>query len=246
MPAHRFAVPLLAVAVLATVVGSSTVAGSARPAAAAPGDPPPEAGVSVEGVGTATATPDVLRFTVGVESQGGSVGDALAGANSAAQRILEVLRERDVAERDVQTASVQIYPSYDRNGEEITGYVARHDLTVTLRDLGSAGETIGAAVEAGGDAARLQGLSYALDDDTAVQAEARDEAFAAARRKAEQYAELTGRSLGGVLEVRERVGSTGPGPVMAMDSGGAEAAAVPIAPGSAEVAVTVEVRWALT
>jgi uncharacterized protein YggE len=113
-----------------------------------------------------------------------------------------------------------------------------------VRDVGSAGEVMGTAVEAGGDAARLQGLSYELEDDTAVQAEARDEAFAAARRKAEQYAELSGRRLGEILWVREQVGSSGPVPLAAADAAATES--VPIAVGAAEVVVTVDVRWSLT
>jgi uncharacterized protein YggE len=140
--------------------------------------------------------------------------------------------------------NVALYPRFDRDGQEITGYSARHDLSVTVRELDRAGAVIGAAVDVGGDDARLQGLSLALDDDAAVQAEARAEAFDAARRKAEQYAELTGRTLGDVVSVREQVASAGPVPGFASDAAAAEA--VPIAAGSAEVVVTVQVRWSLT
>ncbi len=99
-------------------------------------------------------------------------------------------------------------------------------------------------MEAGGDAARLQGVSYALDDDTALQAEAGEAAFADARRKAEQYAALAGRGLGDVLWVREQVDPSGSVPVMEADTAGRDAA-IPIAAGSTDVTVTVEVRWSL-
>jgi uncharacterized protein YggE len=115
---------------------------------------------------------------------------------------------------------------------------------VTVRELDRAGAVMGAAVEAGGDAARLQGLSLALEDDAAVQAEAREKAFHDARAKAEQYAELTGATLGDVVWVREQVSTAGPAPGFTTDAAAAEA--VPIAAGSAEVVVTVAVRWSLT
>ena len=245
MPARRSSVPLLVlVVVLLAVAGSTAVLGSAGPAVAAPEDPPSDAGIQVDGVGRASAAPDVVRFPVGVESSAATVGEALAGTDAAALRLLETLRELGVADSDVQTVNVSLYPRFDRDGQEITGYSARHDLTVTVRELDRAGAVMGAAVEAGGDAARLQGLSLALEDDAAVQAKAREKAFDAARAKAEQYAELTGATLGDVVWVREQVSTAGPAAGFATDAAAAEA--VPIAAGSAEVVVTVAVRWSLT
>jgi uncharacterized protein YggE len=173
------------------------------------------------------------------------VADALAGTDATARRVLDALRDRGVAEADVRTTNVSIQPTYGRDGQEITGYTARHDLEVTLRDLERAGEVIGALADVAGDDVRLQGVSYALEDDAAAQEEARKQAFAAARVKAEQYAELTGRPLGDVVEVREQVTPSGPVPYAATDMAMGEAMAVALAPGSATVSVTVAVRWSL-
>ena len=240
MSVRRSLAPLFAVlAVAASVLVASSDRGQA-----APGDPAPEAGVQVQGTGTATGTPDVLHVTVGVETGASSVGEALESADTAAQRVLDALHDAGVSDADVQTANVHLYPRYDGDGQAITGYLAGQDLAVTLRDLGTAGATIGAAVEAGGDAARLQGIAYELDDDTALRARARADAFADARATAEQYAELTGRQLGGVVLVREQVSASGPVPMAAGDAVAASEA-VPIAPGTTDVTVTAEVRWSL-
>ena len=75
-----------------------------------------------------------------------SVDAALGAADEAAQRIVGVLVERGVDRADVQTAGVQLYPQYGPEGQPNAGYVARQDLTVTLRDLASAGDLV-AAVE---------------------------------------------------------------------------------------------------
>lgn len=244
MPVRRMLGPLLAVLVVGGAAAAYVIVGTSNPVMAAPGDPPSEAGVQVQGVGTATGTPDVLRVTVGVETSGPTVDEALESANAAARRVLDALRAAEVADRDVQTVNVQLYPRYDHNGAAITGYVAHQDLAVTLRDLDVAGGTVTAAVEAGGDAARLQGVSYALDDDTALQAQAREQAFADARRRAEQYAVLAGRELGDLVWVREQVHPSDHVPVAEADAAGG-GTAVPIAPGSTEVTVTAEVRWSL-
>jgi uncharacterized protein YggE len=244
--------PVLLAAVTAAVAAAA-VALVVRPgpAGAAPEDPVPtdgttatQAGVEVGGVGTATGTPDVLRVTVGAEVTAETVDAALRGADDAARKMLRVVRDAGVADRDVQTVNVSVYPTYGREGERITGYISRHDLEVTLRDMGEAGAVIGRLADAGGDAARVQGISYVLEDDAALQEQARADAFADARRKAEQYAELAGRELGEVVSVRENVTAPGPMPYAAADSA-AGASEMAIAPGSTTVTVTAEVRWSL-
>ena len=245
MPTGRRFAPLLAVLVVGAAVVVVVSVGAPDPVQAAPGDPAPQAGVQVEGLGTATGTPDVLHVTVGVETGGSTVEEALESANTAARRVLGALHDAGVDDADMQTVNVHVYPQYDRAGAEIAGYLAGQDLAVTLRALATAGETISAAVDAGGDAARLQAVSVALDDERTLRAQAREQAFADARQKAEQYAALAGRALDDVLLVRERV--TPPPDPFPMSAGDTAAAAeaVPIAPGSSDVTVTVEVGWSL-
>ena len=243
MPAHRTRDALLATAALLGAAAAITLLARPDPVRAAPAEPLPDAGVLVEGVGTATGTPDVLRVTVGVETTADSVARALQDADAAAQRVLEVLGDSDVPEEDVQTVNVSIYPSYGENSERITGYLARHDLQVTLRDVAGAGSVIGAVADAAGDAARIQDISYALEDDAALQEQARADAFAAAQAKAEQYARLVGRELGDVVEVREQVAPAGPFPYAADQALTTES--VPLQPGTTSVSVTAQVRWSL-
>jgi uncharacterized protein YggE len=104
---------------------------------------------------------------------------------------------------------------------------------------------IGVLTDVGGNAVRLQGVAYALEDDAALQEEARAEAFAAARVRAEQLATLTGRTLGEVVEVREQTSPSAPMPYAAADAGRVEEMSVALAPGSATVTVTVHVHWSL-
>ena len=245
MLAFRRSAPLFAVLAGGAAVVAAVITSTARPVEAAPGAPSSDAGVQVQGVGTATGTPDVLHVTIGVETGAATVADALATANAAAQKVHDALRDAGTADADLQTVNVHIYPRYDGNGQDTNGYLAGQDLAVTLRDVGSAGATISTAVEAGGDAARLQGISYELDDDASLRSSARELAFADARGKAEQYAKLAGRQLGDVVLMREEVTGGGPVPMAAADSAMASAGALPIAPGSTDVTVTAEVRWSL-
>jgi uncharacterized protein YggE len=146
----------------------------------------------------------------------------------------------------MQTSDVSLYPSYNSKGVP-NGYTVNQMLTLKLRNLARAGETIGDAVTAGGNAARVQGVSFALEDNAALLQQARDAAYHDARAKAERYAELSGRSLSQVELISEQV-PTDEQPMpyaKAMLASGSRDAAVPIDAGQSQVSVSVTVRWSL-
>ena len=202
-------------------------------------------GVEVGGVGTASGRPDVLRFDVGVEVSADGVDAALSGADDAARAVVDALDAAGVPGEDVQTRNVSVFPRYSDRGEQITGYTASHQLSVTLRDVTTAGSVLASVADAGGDATRIGGISFALDDDAAVRAQAREAAFADARQRAEQYAELVGRELGDVLWVRENVTTPAPPVPYAAEAAADAGGSLRLEPGSTEVTVTAEVRWSL-
>jgi len=216
-------------------------------AAAVPTGDTPIQGITVSGDGRVSGTPDVLRVTVGVSVTRDNVQAALDAANQAAEGLMATLREQGVAPTDIQTRDFAVQPEFqypEGARPMITGYTVRNTLEVKLRDLPRIGEVLDAAVRAGGDAARVEGVAFALEDNVALLEQARDAAFAQARAKAEQYARLADRPLGALLSVSEV--STPLPPVVPFDEvARAESAPIPIAPGQQEVTVTVTAVWAL-
>jgi uncharacterized protein YggE len=202
--------------------------------------------VTVTGVGTAGAQPDVLRLDLGVEGRGRSVDAALGGANRALEAVLATLREAGVAASDLRTSDLAIHPQYDREGRAITGYVATNSLQATLRDLPGSGALITAAASAGGDASRIHGVRFDLDDPTPLLVRAREAAIADARARAEVYAAAAGRSVGEVLRIEELPDGR-PAPVRAarMMAMAEAAGPVPVEGGTHEVTASVSVEWAL-
>ena len=235
---------------LAAVLGAGYLVGSVHhpaPATAAASDPA-EQGVVVSGLGKVSGTPDVLRVQLGVEVRRADVSAALAEANRVQNRVRTAARQNGVDPKDMQTADVSIYPSYNNKGAP-NGYVVNQSLTLKLRNLAKAGKTIGDTVSAGGNAARVQGVSFALEDNAALLEQARDAAYHDARKKAERYAQLSGRSLNQVELVSEQV-PTGEQPMpyarAAMDvAAAAPSMAVPIDAGQSQVSVSVTVRWSM-
>jgi uncharacterized protein YggE len=73
--------------------------------------------------------------------------------------------------------------------------------------------------------------------------EAREQAIADARRKAEIYAKAAGVTLGAPLSISEEGGNAPPMPYRKMSAG--MAASAPVAQGEETLAVTVNVSWAI-
>ncbi|MFC4071462.1 SIMPL domain-containing protein [Actinoplanes subglobosus] len=200
----------------------------------------------VSGTGDVFGEPDTLTADFAVETTASTVGAALDQAVTAATRMRDALIRAGVARADLQTANVSVNSTQDDNGK-LTGYTVNQGLTATIRDLGKAGTLMGAAIKAGGDAARLNGVSFAVENSAALLAEARKKAFADARSKAELYARESARPLGRVVKINEAdTGWSGPGQrdkmtaaMAAMDS------AAPIEPGRQRLSVTVTVEWIL-
>ncbi len=200
-------------------------------------------GISVAGTATVTGTPDTLRLSMSVSVSRSSVGDALGQANAAAARVQAALKRSGVATKDLQTSGMSIYPTYGSSGSTITGYQVSESLTAVLRHLDKAGAAISAAVSAGGNDVRVDGVSLDIEDTGALLASARAEAVGDALTKAEQYARAAGREVGPLISLSESVTPTRPVYPSAM---GADAAkSVPIQAGSQDVQVTVSAVYAL-
>ena len=195
-------------------------------------------------------TPDTLRLDLSVVATAPSVSAALASANRSAAAVQKSLLGNGVQKKDLQTSGLTIAPEYDYSHNKtprLTGYQVSESVSAKLRNLSRAGDVIGKAVSAGGNAVRVNGISLDLEDTGALVSAARDKAFAAAKAKAEQYAKAAGRSLGEVVSIAEDVDT--PSPISMLYGGAATAqrdvASVPIQPGSQDVSVDVTVVFSM-
>jgi uncharacterized protein len=109
-----------------------------------------------------------------------------------------------------------------------------------------AGALISQAANAGGDATRIGGQSFDIEDDSALLAQVRREAFDEAKAKAELYAQASGRGLGQVVSVNESVAAPDFGRSASADSASAVARQVPILSGEQRLSVTASVEWAFS
>jgi len=209
-----------------------------------------QAGIWVSGQGKVTAVPDIATLRLGIEAEEASVAEAQTQAAEAMESVMTSLAENGVAEKDIQTQyfSIRRITKWDRVKEEevVTGYRVTNMVTAKIRDIDKIGTIIDAVAEAGGDLTRIDSIGFSVDDPSDYYDEARQEAMAEAKDKAEQLAELAGVTLGKPTYISEGIQVP---PVIRAAVYEVEVVAAPsvtpISPGETEISLTVQVAYAI-
>lgn len=202
--------------------------------------------VTVTGVGAALVPPDRALASLAAETRGGEPGAALSACVTATSAMVQAALAAGVARPAVQTSGLTLQPWWARESgsPQLVGYQASNSLSVRIDRLDEIGSLLTAMVAAGGEAARVNGVSLVVGDPEAGLRSAREAAFADALAKAEQYAELAGVALGVLLSVEERshgryraMSARGYAPAMPADMG--------VEPGENQLTVDLTAGWEL-
>ena len=201
--------------------------------------------LNVNGSAQAYLTPDVAYFTIGVHTENKDAQEAVASNNALVEKVLNALKAAGVEEKDLRTTNFSIYPmdEWSPTGEKLgTKFVVDNSLFVTLRDLTKVGEMLGVAVEAGANS--VSGITFDVEDKTAVLAEARAKAVAQARSQAEELAKAAGVQLGDVQSINYYNSSPIPlYDVKRVEAAGMGGGGVPISTGQLTITVEVSVSY---
>jgi uncharacterized protein YggE len=217
--------------------------------------------ISVSGTGRISSAPDVAEIQVGVRSQAETAKKALAANNEAMNALFTALKERGVAAKDIETTQVQVSPQYSQPAprvqprrpdaqEEnefiprIIGYRVDNTVQITVRQIDKMGAMLDATVEAGAN--QIHSISFRVDKPEKLMEEARKQAMADAKRKADTLAGEAGVVVGFPIKIEDDAGSPPPAPrFMGRAAMMAAPAPMPIAGGEQEISVTVHVVYEL-
>lgn len=202
--------------------------------------------VTVQGTGQASAVPNVAQVSTGVVSEGETASAALDANSEAMSRLFKVLDGFKIAARDRQTSGFNVSPRYVRPGRdggapEIAGYRVINQVSIRMRRLDDLGKLLDALVKDGAN--QVHGIAFTVDDPKPVLDQARKNAIADAKHRAELYADALGAEIGDVLNVTELSLRTPRVELAAPRM--ATAQAVPVAPGEQEFSASVTVVFEL-
>ncbi len=191
---------------------------------------------SVSGEGKVTVTPDVALLNLGMSTKKNTVKLAQAEANTVINSLTKALKEFGVDDRDIKTTNFSVYPDYDNS--RIVGYQVNINLTITVRNIDKVNDILDKASALGVNS--VGGIQFTVADDKLKELtkEARLKAIKDAKEKASELANLSGMTLGKIVNIQEGSNRQYPQPMyakaeMAVDSG------ANVQPGSTDISSSV-------
>src|SRR3989344_3350543 len=151
--------------------------------------------ISVSGKGEVFAVPDTAEFSASVLETAADVKTAQNAAAKKSNAIIAYVKSAGVAEKDIQTTDYNIAPQHEYQQDRtctsgycppgkqvLSGYQVSETLSVRVRDTNKAGDIL--AGVGGKGASSVSGLDLTIDDQDALEAEARQKAIDEAKGKA--------------------------------------------------------------
>ena len=201
--------------------------------------------LDIQTTGTSTRAPDIATIGAGVVTQAARAGDAMAANAKAMSATIAALKRAGVADRDIQTQSINLQPQYrygDNQPPVLTGYQANNRVSVRIRDMGGAGGIIDALVASGAN--QIDGPTLSVEHPEAALDEARAKALATARTRADLYAKAAGLTVRRIVRISESEESRQPPrPMMMMAAKRMDS--TPVEAGEQELAVNLSVVFEL-
>lgn len=213
---------------------------------------------TVQAEGKSVGVPDVAEFSFDVITEGGNDVAKLQQENATKMnKAVEFVKNAGVDKKDITTLQYNIQPRYETYRcdysvgtvcppAEIVGYTVQQTAQTKVRDFSLISGLLEGVVKNGANS--VSQLQFTIDDPTALENEAREEAITKAQEKARGVAKAAGFSIGRLLSINENFY---PGPIyqrtlmaesvsMSKDMGGV----VPtIEPGSQELTVQINLSY---
>jgi uncharacterized protein YggE len=238
----------LIAALLLTTPATAVLAQTTAPAA--PGATEPAGPVVTLSVTESVdAAPDKATVNTGVETRALTAKDAMAQNATKIDQLIAALLKAGIERKDIQTSGINLNPQYDyttrKDGEgpRFIGYQANNMLTVAIRKLDKAGDTIDAMVNAG--ATNINGPAFGITDTTKLEEQARAKAVKTAATRATFYAQAAGYRSARLLAISETGEPVRPLVYAEARMSAAPAPATKIEPGQLSTSITLNFRYML-
>jgi len=199
--------------------------------------------VTATGVAVVRSAPDEALVTLGVHTDADMAQAAMDRNAELMSDVILALLDAGLREDQLATATLNLWPRWGDSGQEVTGFTAENQVTVTVRDLDRVGTIIDRAVGAGANL--TSGITFRVSETNAAADQALTEAVGDARRKAELMAQAGGAELGEVVTITELSSGGISPPVVYAEAVAADGAATQVLPPTLESQVSVSVTWSL-
>jgi uncharacterized protein YggE len=202
--------------------------------------------LQVSAHGETSRAPDLAQISAGVVTQNLDANAAMRANSQRMNAVIAALKQAGVAERDVQTSSINLEPQYKyvpNQRPTITGYQVSNTVNVRLRDLTKIGDVLDALVKQGAN--QINGPTFTIDKPDAAMDAARTDAVKHAQARAELYAAATGLKVRRIVSISESSEAPPPPRPMLMAMAKAADESTPVASGENTIGVDLNVVYEL-
>lgn len=202
--------------------------------------------LDINATGEVTRVPDLAIISAGVVTKSATATGAISDNAVRMERVRAALRRAGIADRDIQTSSINLNPDYRYDNNQppvLTGYQASNNVSIKFRDLKRSGAILDALVAEGAN--QINGPSLTIDKPESAYDEARVKAIAAGQARAEIYARALGKRVVRLISVSESGGFVRPPMPYARDMAVQSAAKTEIDPGTQDLQVTLSMSFEL-
>ena len=202
--------------------------------------------LDVSATGEVSRVPDIAIISAGVVTRQPTASAAIQENATRMERVLAAMKRAGVAERDVQTSSINLNPEYryqDNQPPQLNGYTASNQVSIRFRDIRNSGRILDALVAEGAN--QINGPSLTIDKPETALDEARTQAIANGRARADFYARALGKRVVRLVSVSEGGGNYPAPPMPMMMEARAQSADTKIVPGEQKLQVTLSMVFEL-
>ncbi|HWT11703.1 MAG TPA: SIMPL domain-containing protein [Allosphingosinicella sp.] len=202
--------------------------------------------LDVVATGEVNRVPDTMRINAGVMTQAPTATEAIGQNARQMESMRAALRRAGVADRDIQTTAINLQPEWryaENSAPVFLGYRAHNSVGVRFRDIANAGRILDALVAAGAN--QIDGPTLYIERPEPALDEARMQAVANARARADLYARTLGMRVTRILSVSEAGMVHMPRPEQMMARDVAAVSGTQIVPGEQTLTVSLTVSFEL-
>lgn len=233
---------------LATLLAAAAVPAAPAMAQVTTGLAQPITGTRLEltATGEATRVPNLAMISAGVVTRAATATAALQQNSARMERVLAALRRVGIAERDIQTSAISLNPEYqyqENQPPRLVAYTASNQVTIRFRDIRNSGQVLDILVAEGAN--QISGPNMTIERPEEALDEARTNAVAAGRARAELYARALGKRVARVISVSEGGGYYPPPPMPMAERSVMAAAKTEILPGDQKLQVSLAMVFEL-
>jgi len=201
--------------------------------------------IKVSGEATMTVEADMAVLSLGIVQLAKTPLAVRQAVTAAADKVISSLVALGIGKKQIRTSTFSIYPVHDERPNkqnEIVGYRADTNITLTLEDTSLVAQAVETAMGAGAN--EIRGLNYRKKNEDVLRIETLRLAVANAAAKAGAMAETLGRKLGkAILAEEQGYSMRAPDTRQYLAKSMAAAAPEAFSPGSIEVIASVSVTF---